>query len=47
MIIRAVLAHACIETAERYYNRASIAEAGRKHAATIAGLRQNLESMNL
>ena len=45
MIIHAVLAHACIETAERYYNRASIAEAGRRHAATIEGLRQNLESM--
>lgn len=47
MIIRAVLAHACIETAERYYNRAGIAEAGRRHAATIAGLRECLESMNL
>jgi integrase len=47
MIIHAVLAHACIETAERYYNRASIAEAGRRHAATIAGLRESLETMNL
>ena len=42
MIIRAVLAHACIETAERYYNRASIAEAGRRHAATLAVLRESL-----
>lgn len=47
MIIRAVLAHACIETAERYYNRASIAEAGRRHAATLAELRESLASMNL
>lgn len=47
MIIRAVLAHACIETAERYYNRASIAEAGRRHAATLAVLRESLNSMNL
>ena len=47
MIIRALLSHACIETAEQYYNRASIAEAGRRHAATIAELRQNLESMTL
>ncbi|MHC4984145.1 MAG: tyrosine-type recombinase/integrase [Planctomycetota bacterium] len=47
MIIRAVLAHACIETAERYYNRASIAEAGRRHAATLAVLRESLKSMTL
>lgn len=42
MIIRSVLAHARIETAERYYNRAGIAEAGRRHAATITELRRSL-----
>jgi integrase len=47
MIIRSLLAHSRADTADRYYNKASIAEAGRKHAATIAGLRQNLESMSL
>lgn len=47
MIIRAVLAHACIETAVRYYNRASIAEAGRRHASTITELRRDLAAMDL
>lgn len=47
MIIRAVLGHSRIDTAEQYYNRASIAEAGRRHAATIAELRESLTTMDL
>ena len=47
MIIRSLLAHSRADTADRYYNKAGIAVAGRRHAATIAELRQNLESMNL
>ncbi len=47
MIIRSLLSHARIETAERYYNRASIAEAGRRHAATIAELRESLKTIDL
>ena len=46
MIIRSLLSHMRIETAERYYNLASIAEAGRRHAATIAELRESLTTMD-
>jgi hypothetical protein len=34
----ALLAHSCAETAERHYNRASIAEAGRRQSATLAAM---------
>jgi integrase len=47
MIIRSLLAHSRADTAERYYIRGGIAEAGRRHAATIAGLREDLQSMTL
>ncbi len=47
LMIMSLLAHSRIFTAEKYYNRASIAEAGRRHAATIARLRDDLESVDL
>ena len=41
-IIRPLLAHATIMTSERYYNRASVLEASRRHGATIQQLKDSL-----
>ncbi len=37
-IIRPLLAHTTNRTAERYYNRARMIDAGRRHAATLSNL---------
>lgn len=47
MIIKSLLGHSRIFTAEKYYNRASIAAAGRRHAATISQLRDTLKAADL
>jgi len=42
-IIRPLLAHTTNRTAERYYNRARMIDAGRRHAAALSGLKKQLQ----
>ena len=43
-IIRPLLAHTTNRTAERYYNRARMIDASRRHAATLTELRKQLQN---
>ena len=44
-IIRPLLAHTTNRTGERFYNRAQMMDASRRHAATLLGLKQKLQNM--
>ncbi len=46
-IIRPLLAHTTNRTGERFYNRARMMDASRRHAATLLGLRQKLQHMEV
>ncbi len=43
-IIRPLLAHTRITTSERYYNRASVLQASRRHADAIQNLKAELSA---
>ncbi len=42
-IIRPLLAHTTNRTAERFYNRARMMDAGRRHAAALSALKKQLQ----
>ncbi len=46
-IIRPLLAHTRITTSERYYNRASVLQASRRHADAIQNLKAELSASQL
>ena len=46
-IIQEILGHTTAHTAEQYYNKASVMEAGRRHAAAVDQWRRDLASMGL
>ncbi len=46
-IIRPLLAHTTNRTGERFYNRARMMDASRRHGTTLLGLRQKLQHMEV
>ena len=46
-IIRPLLAHTRITTSERYYNRASVLQASRRHTDAIQKLKADLSALQL